>query len=107
MLYAGPMNANKIEPEGIGIVRRVRICRPAFQDMHYLVMPRLSARAQLRRYLLNLRFWQRGDTIAGDLQCFQIEHEELFFVQVTDGFGLSDGFHVVFCEFPIPEPHGT
>lgn len=99
------MNVDKLDDEDAP--RRVRICRPAFQDMHYLVMPRMSARAQLRRYLMNLQFWRRGSTHIGDLECYQIEQEELFVVRVADGFGLADGFHIVFCELPIPEPEGT
>jgi hypothetical protein len=75
--------------------------------MHHLVMPRLAARAQLRRHAMKLRFWSRGDVCVADLDCFQIPNEELFVVTVTDGFGLADGFHVVFCEEPIPEPGGT
>ena len=89
------------------VPRRVRICRPAFQDMHHLVMPRLTARAQIRRHAMKLRFWNRGDVCVGDLDCFQIPHEELFAVTVTDGFGLADGLHVVFCEESAPEPCGT
>lgn len=87
--------------------RRVRICRPAFQDMHHLVMPRLTARAQLRRHALKLRFWQEGDTCVADLDCFQVSNEGLFAVELADDFGLADGFRVVFCEVPIPEPEGT
>ena len=94
--------------EGVQLVpRRVRICRPAFQDMHHLVLSRLVARAQLRRHAMKLGFWTRGDACVADLDCFQIPNEELFVVTVTDGFGLADGFHVVFCEEPIPEPGGT
>lgn len=98
---------NSHEAEDPLAVRRVRICRPAFQDMHHLVMPRLAARAQLRRHAMKLRFWTRGDAFVADLGCFQIRNEELFVVTVSDGFGLADGFHVVFCEEPIPEPFGT
>jgi hypothetical protein len=87
--------------------RRVRICRPAFQDMHHLVMPRMVARAQLRRHAMKLRFWQEGDTRVADLDCFQIPGERLFAVTLSDGFGLADGFQVVFCEEPMPEPEGT
>lgn len=87
--------------------RRVRICRPAFQDMHHLVMPRLVARAQLRRHAMKLRFWSRGDVCVADLECFHLGNEELFAVRIADGFGLADGFHVVFCEIPIPDPSGT
>jgi hypothetical protein len=89
------------------VPRRVRICRPAMQDMHYLVMPRLTARAQLRRHAMKLKFWRRGNRVVGDLEFFQIQNEELFVVRVTDGFGLAEGFHVVFCELPFPEPDGT
>jgi hypothetical protein len=54
------------------VARHVRICRPAFQDMHHLVMPRLAGRAQIRRHAMKLRFWTRGDVFVGDLDCFQI-----------------------------------
>ena len=56
---------------------------------------------------MKLRFWQEGDTCVGDLECFQIPNEGLFAVTLADGFGLADGFRVVFCEEPIPEPDGT
>ena len=92
--------------EATTVRRRVRICRPAFQDMH-LLMPRLAARAQLRRHVMKLGFWLRGDAIVADLECFQIPNEELFVVQVTDGFGMAEGFQVVFCEVSMPEPLGT
>lgn len=98
---------NSHEADDTPTPRRVRICRPAFQDMHHLVVPRLAARAQLRRHAMKLRFWTRGEARVADLDCMQIPNEELFVVTVTDGFGLADGFHVVFCEEPIPEPDGT
>lgn len=47
---------NSHDAEGPSGSRRVRICRPAFQDMHHLVVPRLAARAQLRRHAMKLRF---------------------------------------------------
>ncbi|MBN1394747.1 MAG: hypothetical protein JW959_06960 [Pirellulales bacterium] len=95
------------ETENTLPLRRVRICRPAFQDMCHLVMPRLAARAQLRRHAMKLRFWSRGDACVADLDCYQIPNQELFVGTVTDGFGLADGFHVVFCEEACPEPGGT
>ena len=95
------------EAETASTSRRVRICRPAFQDMCHLVMPRLAARAQLRRHAMKLRFWSRGDACVVDLDCYQIPNQELFVGTVTDGFGLADGFHVVFCEEAGPEPGGT
>jgi hypothetical protein len=76
----------------------VRICRPAFQDMQHLVLPRLTGRAQLRRHLMKLRFWRRGDRQVLDLECFEIGDEGLNAVRITDGFGLSEGFNAVFCE---------
>ena len=87
--------------------RRVRICRPAFQDMHHLVMPRMVARAQLRRHAMKLRYWHHADSLAGDLNCFRIPDETLFVLDLSDGFGMADGFRVVFCEGPNPEPDGT
>jgi hypothetical protein len=87
--------------------RRVRICRPAFQDMHHLVMPRLTARAQLRRHALKLRFWRKGDPQVADLDCFRIPHEGMFAIELADDFGLANGFRVIFCEIPMPEPDGT
>ena len=56
---------------------------------------------------MKLRFWSRGDTLVADLECLQIPGEELFVLTVTDGFGLADGFLVVFCEESNPEPKGT
>lgn len=97
------MEANQRDAEA---ARRVRICRPAFQDMH-LLMPRLAARAQLRRHAMKLRYWSKGDIRVLDLDCFQIPNEALFFAQVEDGFGLAEGFRIVFCEEPTPEPNGT
>src|SRR5262245_47795824 len=99
------MNAHEGETQTTA--RRLRICRPAFQDMHHLVMPRLAARAQIRRHAMKLRYWSRGDTLVADLSCIQIPNEELFVLSVTDGFGLANGFQIVFCEEPIPEPNGT
>ena len=90
------------ETENALPLRRVRICRPAFQDMCHLVMQRLAARAQLRRHAMKLRFWSRGDACVADLDCCQIPNQELFVVAVTDGFGMADGFHVVFCEETEP-----
>ncbi len=98
------MNLHEVEARSDG--RRIRICRPALQDMHHLVMPRLTARAQLRRHAMKLRFWPRGDSRVADLECFQLEKEELFVLRIEDGFGLADGFHVVFCEIPVAEPSG-
>lgn len=77
---------------------RVRICRPAFQDLRYLVMPRLAARAQFRRHAMKLRFWKRGDPRVADLECVQIPDSGLFVAKLADGFGLAEGFNLVFRE---------
>lgn len=87
--------------------RRVRISRPAFQDMHHLVMPRLTARAQLRRQARKLESWCCGDRLVADLECFQIPDENLVVLELSDGYCLADGFRIVFCEVPAPEPEGT
>lgn len=73
---------NSHEVESPPAPRRVRICRPAFQDMHHLVMPRLSARAELRRHAMKLRFWSRQDARVTDLDWFKIPSENLFVVKV-------------------------
>ena len=99
------MNSRETEPPLTP--RRVRICRPAFQDMHHVVMPRLSARAECRRHAMKLRFWSRQVARVADLDWFKIPSENLFVVKVTDGFGLADGFHIMFCEEMAPEPGGT
>ncbi len=89
------------------ITRRVRICRPAFQDMHHLVMPRMSARAQLRRQAIKLKFWQQDDTRVADLDCTRIPDEALFVLELMDGYGLAEAFQIVFCDVPNPESSGT
>jgi hypothetical protein len=75
--------------------------------MHYLVMPRLVARVQLRRHAIKLRFWRQTDSRVADLNCFRIPGETLFVLGLEDGFGLADGFQIIFCEVPNPEPDGT
>lgn len=90
----------------IGPGRRVRICRPAFQDVRHVVMPRLSARAQFRRHALKLAFWSPGMTSVADLECRSIPNESMFEAIVTDGFGLAEGFRIIFCEEPDGEPEG-
>ena len=75
--------------------------------MHHLVMPRLAARAQFRRHVIKLRFWRTSETRAGDLEGFRILNDGLFVAELSDGYGLSDGFRIVFCEVPNPSPDGT
>jgi len=86
--------------------RRVRICRSAFQDVRHVVMPRLSARAQFRRHALKLAFWSREATRVADIECRPIPNESMFEALVSDGFGLADGFRIIFCEEPDREPGG-
>ncbi len=87
--------------------RRVRICRPAFQDMHHLVAPRLVARAQLRRQMFKLQWWEPTDKALADVTCRRISGEAFYALQIDDGYGVADGFRVVFCEVKRPEPEGT
>jgi hypothetical protein len=56
---------------------------------------------------MKLRFWQHGDPGVADLDYFQVPNEGFFVLVVADGFGLADGFRIIFCEDPIPEPDGT
>ena len=68
---------------------------------------RLLARAQFRRHAMKLRFWKRGDDPIADLECVQIPDSALFVAKISDGFGLAEGFNVVFCEEPAPLLGGT
>ncbi len=97
------MSFGRTDAEDSG--RRVRIGRPAFQDLH-LLLPRLLGRAQLRRQAMKLRWWQRGDRSAGDVDCCSID-SEFFELLVLDDYGLTDGLRIAFCEEPTPEPDGT
>jgi len=56
---------------------------------------------------MKLRFWQQTDSRVADLECFRVSGEALFVLELAEGFGLADGFRVVFCEGPNPEPDGT
>jgi hypothetical protein len=43
--------------------------------------------------------WRRGDGTVADLECLDLGSEEgLYAVRLCDGFGLADGFLIVFCE---------
>jgi hypothetical protein len=75
--------------------------------MDHLVMPRLVARSQLHRHAIKLRFWERADARLADLSCIRIPGETLFALELADAYGLADGFRIVFCEAPNPEPDGT
>lgn len=55
---------------------------------------------------MKLGFWRREDSWVADLSCRRIPDEDLYMVTVTDGFGLAEGYEVVFCEEPKPEPDG-
>jgi uncharacterized protein (DUF2236 family) len=59
--------------------RSVRISRVAFQDMHHLVLRRLSARAQIRRHAQKLAAWQPAERSVCDLEIEGIEHTESSF----------------------------
>jgi hypothetical protein len=75
----------------------VRICRPAFQDMHYLVLPRLEGRAELRRQIFKLQWWNYGDTQVCDLQVKPLpDSNRLFGLIVEEGYGFGSGWKVVF-----------
>lgn len=42
-----------------------------------------------------------------DLDCNRITGETLFVLELAEGYGLGDGFRIVFCVVPSPEPDGT
>jgi hypothetical protein len=85
--------------------RRVRICRPAFQDMQ-LLLARQAGRACLRRNAMKLRFWKREDQSLADLDLQKLD-EEFFVATLEEGYGFAEGFNIVFCEETNPEPDGT
>lgn len=71
-----------------------------------MVMPRLVARAQLRRHAVKLGSWHPDDSRVADLSCFRLPGEALFVLELEEGFGLADGFRIVFCDGPNPPPDG-
>ena len=72
--------------------RSVRISRVAFQDMHHLVLRRLSARAQIRRHAQKLAAWQPAEQSVCDLAIEGIEHTGLYAAIVTDDLGCGPGY---------------
>jgi hypothetical protein len=67
----------------------------------------MSARAQLRRHAIKLRFWHENATQVADLLCSRIPNETLFIVDLEEGYGLAGGYRIVFCDVPNPESSGT
>ena len=70
-------------------------------------MPRMAGRAQLRRHAMKLRYWRAGELFACDLSCVAVPGEQFYELRVDEGFGLTDGFRIVFCDGPNPVPDGT
>lgn len=87
--------------------RSVRISRVAFQDMHHLVLRRLSARAQIRRHAQKLAAWQPAESSVGDLEIEGIEDTGLYAAIVTDDLGCGPGFRIVFCDHPAAPANDT
>ncbi len=75
--------------------RKVRVCRPAFQDSQ-LLLPRYYARSELTRQVLKLRWWDLGQPRVLDLAWSTIPETDLSELVVDDGFGLPDGLRVIF-----------
>ena len=87
--------------------RSVRISRVAFQDMHHLVLRRLSARAQLRRHAQKLAAWQPNKRSVCDLEIEGIEDTGLYAAIVTDDLGCGPGYRIVFCDQPSAPTNDT
>ena len=87
--------------------RCVRISRVAFQDMHHLVLRRLSARAQIRRHAQKLAAWQPEESTVGDLEIEAIEDTGLYAAIVTDDLGCGPGYRIVFCDHPAAPANDT
>lgn len=81
---------------------RLRICRPAFQDLQRL-LPRYHVRSELNRQLHKLRWWSPAEPLVIDLQWNRIEQPGLaeLLIQLDDGvFGT---LRVLFFEHS-PDP---
>lgn len=87
--------------------RSVRISRVAFQDMHHLVLRRLSARAQIRRHAQKLTAWQPDARSVCDLEIEDIEATGLYAAIVTDDLGCGPGYRIVFCDHPAAPANDT
>jgi hypothetical protein len=85
------------------VERRVRICRPAFQDFHYLLR-RLSARAELRRQVTKLRWWNPANPLVLDVLWEPIPDTDLGILFLDDGYGYASGLKVVFFDFLAANP---
>ena len=75
--------------------RKVRVCRPAFQDSQ-LLLTRYYARSELVRQALKLRWWDPEKPHVLDLAWSTIPETDLSELVVDDGFGLADGLRVIF-----------
>jgi hypothetical protein len=75
--------------------RKVRVCRPAFQDSH-LLLPRYYSRSELIRQVLKLRWWDPDEPRVLDLAWSTIPETDLSELVVDDGIGLPDGLRVIF-----------
>ena len=87
--------------------RSVRISRVAFQDMHHVVLRRLSARAHIRRHAQKLAAWQPNEQSVCDLAIEGIEDTGLYAAIVTDDLGCGPGYRIVFCDHPAAPANNT
>lgn len=87
--------------------RSVRISRVAFQDMHHVVLRRLSARAHIRRHAQKLAAWQPNEQSVCDLAIEGIEDTGLYAAIVTDDLGCGPGYRIVFCDHQAAPANNT
>lgn len=90
----------EMQPSELPPLWEVRISRPAFQDLHYLLLPRLAGRAQLRRHAMKLGWWKNGEREVFDLTVDPIPDSQLHGLIVEEGYGFGDGWRVVFGAVP-------
>jgi len=57
--------------------------------------------------MLKLQWWETSDTSLADVTCRRVADEAFYVLDIDDGYGIADGFQVVFCEVKRPEPDGT
>lgn len=81
---------------------RLRICRPAFQDLQRL-LPRYHVRSELNRQLHKLRWWNRDEPLVIDLQWSRIEQDGLAALLIQLDDGVVGTVRVLFFEHS-PDP---
>jgi len=78
--------------------KRVRICRPAFQDSQRILC-RLSARAEVRRQAMKLRWWNPHETLVLDVRWEPLPDTDMRALLLDDNYGVTSKLALVFFHF--------